>query len=84
MYIRNANEALAYLTECTLATVADLKMKKSASKSETVRQIAMAQNGVDWCKAESIDLSLIKATRVQEVIDKFNGKVEDWAQKYKP
>lgn len=43
-----------------------------------------SQFGVDQCKTENIDLSFIKATRVQEVIDKFNDKVKDWAQKYKP
>lgn len=84
MYARNANEALAYLTECTLATVEDLKMKKSASKSETARQIAIAQKGVDWCKFENIDLSFVKAIRVADMINKFKGKVEDWAQEYKP
>lgn len=84
METRNIYDALAYLTECTLATVADLKMKKSAPKNETARQINIAQVGIDWCQNEEINLAAIHATRANEVIKKFNGRVKDWAEQYKP
>lgn len=84
METRNIYDALAYLTECTLATVADLKMKKSAPKHETSRQINIAQVGIDWCQNEEINLEAIHATRGHDVIKKFNGRVKDWAEQYKP
>lgn len=84
METRNIYYAVAFLTECTLATVADLKMKKSASKQETSRQISIAQVGIDWCQNEEINLAALHANRAAEVIKKFNGRVKDWAEQYKP
>lgn len=83
MQPRNIYDALAYLTECTLATVTDLKMKKSASKSETARQIRIAQIGVDWCNSEKVNTDAIHASRVTEVTSKYNSRVESWAEQFK-
>lgn len=76
--VRNAGQALAYLTDCTMATVADLAMKKSRSKSEYKRQIGIAQQGVDWLRDFKIDST---STRVADL----NGMtVEQWAMQYEP
>lgn len=74
--VSNPNQALAYLTDCTLATVSDLSCKKSASKYETRRQIAMAQQAIDWMRAFEVDVSY---TRADEVIEEHGGSVQAWA-----
>ena len=38
-YVKTPEQALSYLTDCTLATVAIMAMKKSRSKREFERQI---------------------------------------------
>lgn len=79
--VRDTNAALAYLTCCTLATVADLAGKKSASKSELARQQSMAQHGVDWLKNLAPEDSY-KGTRVYDVITEHGGSVEQWTQQW--
>ena len=65
-----------YLIDCTLATVDDLAMKKSRSKSEFARQKAIAQCGIDWVIAKGE-----KPTgRAADVVNKHNGSVNDYAQ----
>lgn len=46
--VTNSAGALAYIVDCTLATVSNLASKKSASKYELSRQIEIAQAGIDW------------------------------------
>lgn len=50
MSVRTELDALAYMTECTLATVERLGMIRSRKKSEFERQIGIAQKGIDWIK----------------------------------
>lgn len=79
--VRTPEQALAYLTDCTLATVCDLAGKKSAPKWETERQISIAQTAIDWMRAFRIDSG---RTRSTEVINEFGGSVSAWASKFRP
>jgi hypothetical protein len=74
--VRSPEQALAYLTDCTLATVQDLAMKKSRAKGEYSRQISIAQQGVDWMVNFNVDPT---GTRAEDIQDKTVAK---WAAKY--
>lgn len=78
--VHNAGMALAYLTDCTLATVCDLATKKSASKSELRRQISMAQTAIDWMQSFKVDIS---TTRAADVVAKYRGSVAEWSDQWK-
>jgi hypothetical protein len=78
--IATTDQALSYLTDCTLATVCDLAMKKSASKSELKRQISMAQTAIDSMKRFNVDF---KGTRAEDICSKHNGSVAAWAETFK-
>lgn len=77
--VRNEGHALAYVVDCTLATVCDLASKKSRSASEYNRQKSIAQTGIDWMRCMKVDFS---TTRAQEVCDNFDGSVEAWAKQW--
>lgn len=77
--VRNVNEALAYITNCNLATVCDMASKKSRPKLEFARQISIAQSAVDLMVRLGVDFS---GTRAQEVCDKYSGSVERWAAQW--
>ena len=76
--VRTPGQALAYITDCTLATVADMAMKKSRRKSEYSRQISIAQTAIDWMAEMGVDAS---GTRADEV-RKHSGSVAKWANAY--
>lgn len=69
--------ALAYLTDCTLATVEHLATLKSRKKSEYARHTEIAQVSVDYCEQFGIDIS---QTRAQKVRDDFSNNVKKWAE----
>lgn len=79
--VRTEAQALAYLVDCTLATVTSLASKKSASKYETRRHIAIAQQAIDWMREFQTDVS---NTRAAEIITEHNGSVEHWAEQFRP
>jgi hypothetical protein len=79
--VRTPEQALAYLTDCTLATVCGLAMKKSRSKHEFARQISMAQSAVDWMVEMKVSLA---GTRAVDVVSKHGGSVEAWAATFLP
>lgn len=79
--VRSTDAALAYLTDCTLATVTSLASKKSGSKYETRRHIAMAQQAIDWMREFGVDYT---ATRAKEVVAQYGGNVERWADQFRP
>jgi hypothetical protein len=79
-HVSTPAEALAYITDCTLATVEDLTARKSAGKHETQRQIAIAQRGVDWMRDMDVDFS---TTRAAEVVKDYGGSVEAWARRHR-
>lgn len=75
--VRSLEQALAYITDCTLATVCDLAMKKSKSKSEYVRQQSIAQTAIDWGVEMGVDFSTTRAAAVIEA-----GSVKAWAERF--
>lgn len=74
-----SHEALAYITDCNLATVCDLAGKKSRSKYEYVRQQSIAQQAIDWMRSFGVDYS---ETRAKDVVEKFGGSVAAWAAQW--
>lgn len=79
-YLKTTDEALCFLTECTLATVASLAMKKSKSKSEFARQISIAQKGIDFIKQFNCMIEV--ESRVYTVITYYDGSVENYSKKF--
>ena len=73
--VRLPEHALAYLTDCTLATVADMAMKKRRPAYEFKRQIQIAQSGVTWMRQMGVDCS---RTRAKDI----TGTVAEWAQSF--
>lgn len=78
--VRTPEQALLYLADCTLATVADMAMKKSKSKSEFQRQISIAQSAVDWIKDFNIEVKI--GSRVYDVLALPDRNVETWSRSY--
>ena len=74
--VRNAENALAYITDC-MATVCSMAMKKSRPKYEFERQISIAQTSIDWMIEMHIDFSGTRATNVIE-----HGNVKTWADTF--
>lgn len=77
--VRTAQDALYYLTECTLATVSNLAEKKTPPKAELSRQMEMAQLGVNWIREFGISIC---GCRVQEVMD-CGGSVQTWTEQFR-
>ncbi len=77
--VRTPADALAYITDCTLATVAWMAMKQRRPKHEFERQISIAQRAVTWMQQMGVDVS---STRAEEVIKA--GSVEKWVEQYLP
>lgn len=78
--VHTPEQALAYITDCTLATVSSMAMKKSRPKYEFERQTAIAQTAVDWMRAMKVDFS---TTRAKDVVELHDGSVADWAETQK-
>ena len=76
--IKTLAAALAYVTDCTLATVQSMAILKSRKKTEFKRQIAIAQTAFDWMRDMGVDYS---DTRAADVAD-AGGSVEEWVQQY--
>lgn len=70
-------DALAYITDCTLATVCDMALRKSRPKGEYRRQMAIAQKAIDWMDEMGVDYSGTRAVDVSHA-----GSVEQWAKGY--
>jgi len=77
--VRNAENALAYITDCNLATVCSMAVKKSRNMYEFERQISIAQTAIDWMIEMHIDFS---GTRVENVIK--HGSVNEWVKTFIP
>ena len=78
--IRNEKQALCYLTDCHLATVSDMAMRKSRKKYEYERHIQIAQISFDFLK--QFDVSIEIDSRAYEVANSFNQSVKEWAKQY--
>lgn len=74
--VRDVGQALAYITDCNLATVASFALLKKPPKHEFHRQINIAQQAIDWGRVMGVDFS---TTRAQDVIMNYAGSVADWA-----
>lgn len=75
--VGNAAEALAYVVDCTLATVCDMAMKKSRPKHKYARQKSIAQKGIAWLVEFGCEYH---STRVAEVMaNPHFGSVDSWA-----
>ena len=77
--VRDPGKALAYITDCTLATVSDLAGKKSRPKHEFERQKSIAQTVINWMVQMKVDFSTTRASEVVAV-----GSVDAWAATYFP
>jgi hypothetical protein len=75
--VMTSADALAYITDCTLATVCDMAMKKKRPKYEFERQISIAQTAIDWMVEFNIDFSTTRADDVIRV-----GSVSEWAKTF--
>ena len=73
-------DALAYLTDCTLATVCRMAMRKSRAAGEYQRQIAIAEAGVRWMIEMGVPRN---ETSRAESVEKI-GSVAAWAKGYEP
>lgn len=78
--LRTHEDGLAYMVECTLATVSGLLLKKSPPKSELRRQISIAQAGIT-CLGASADFT--GGLRLNEIHQKFENNVQAWADDYR-
>lgn len=78
--VRNEKQALIYLTDCLLATVSDMAMKKSRKKNEYERHIQIAQTSVNWLKDFNISIEI--GSRAYEVMSSSSQSVKEWSSKY--
>lgn len=78
--VKNETEAFLYITECLLATVSAMAMKKSRKKYEYQRHIAIAQSAINWIVGFNITPEKGKA--IEEVLMFPVGGVEEWAKQY--
>jgi hypothetical protein len=72
--VRNCDQALAYITDCCLATVEYMAMLKNPAKSEFSRHINIAQIACDWLDTMHIDYVTTRATSIIGI-----QSVEKWA-----
>jgi hypothetical protein len=86
--VRTLEEAYAYTTDCLLATVSDMAMKKSRPKGEYARHISIAQTACDFLKEFHVIIEgptdWSKGSRAYEVMSAPTQSVADWAKKYEP
>lgn len=78
--VRTPEQALLYLADCMLATVAHMAMKKSKGKYEFQRQISIAQSAVDFIKDFNIEVKI--NSRVYFVLELPDQSVETWSHRY--
>lgn len=76
--INTPEEAIAYLTDCQLATVEGLAMKKNKSKYEFERQIKIAQTGIDFMS----DFGSVVTENDRAYKARNAGGVAEWAKKF--
>lgn len=75
--VRTPEMALAYITDCNLATVCSMEMMKRRPKHEFERQMSIAQSSVTWMQEFGIDFT---GTRAQDVVEA--GSVEAWVERF--
>lgn len=75
--VKTPEDALVYITDCTLATVSNMAYKTRRQKHEFERQMSIAQTAVNWVVEMGIDVS---KSRVAEVV--AAGSVNEWARRF--
>lgn len=78
--IKTLEDAFVYLADCQLATVVDLAMKKSKSKSEYERQILIAQIFCDYIKEFKLKDEGNRFEKVQALgnnVEKYAEQIEE-------
>lgn len=80
--VNTPEQAVLYLTDCTLATVSMMASKKSRGKCEYQRQISIAQTGFDWLLSYPGIIDSSQGSRVLEIRDNYSGSVAEWAKEY--
>lgn len=75
--VSTPEHALAYLADCTMATIESMAMKKSRSRYEYSRQISIAQQSLDWMKRMGVDYSTTRMSVAQEF-----ESIRDWAMSF--
>ena len=73
--VSTPGDALAYITDCNLATIESMAIKKSRPKYEYQRQIGIAQKAVNWMKQMGISMH---GTRAEDI----TGTVAEWAAQF--
>lgn len=79
----NANQALAYLVECEIATLQMIRERSRSSKSDLRRQESIVQSGLQNCKlfVSPEDARRATANRVEEFL---LGKRNDLGERVNP
>ncbi len=72
--IRTIDHALAYMSDCQIAT-ASRALYSRGSKKDVKRHIAIAQIGVNWINFFDLSRNTFYA---KEIIDSFNSMVVEW------
>jgi hypothetical protein len=80
--VRTPEQALAYITECNLATVSSMAMHKSRSKSEFARQISIAQIAIDWMM--QMNVSFATESSIMQIVSEYGSSVKAWSEQYIP
>lgn len=75
--IQTISDAFAYYTDCQLATVEWLALKKSTPKGEYKRHIDIAQGMCDLIRKFKV---IDEGNRFNTVETVFNGNVNSWAE----
>ena len=63
--VQTPEQALVYITDCTLATVDKLAMKTNPPRGELKRQISIAETSIAWIKKFNLDYT---NTRIEDVL----------------
>ena len=77
--VRTAEQALAYIVDCTMATVSSMALSKTQRKrGEYKRQKAIAQTGVSFMLAMGVDTAGTRAAELSgRTVDQWAAQFED-------
>lgn len=73
--VRNEKEALAYMIDCTLATVEMMAMRARPSIGDLKRQCSLAQRGIKLAEKVGVDLSGTRARNVKGTLEEYVQKI---------
>lgn len=79
--VKNPNDALVYVTECTLATIEWMALKKNRPKHEYERQIEIAEKAILWIR--QYDVSIEPGSRVYDVLITSTRTVTEWEKEFR-